>query len=453
MLSRLMRHLGEPVSAASLAAYRFAFGLLMCGSAIRFIEAGWVERCFVRPRFFFSYYGFSFVEVQSPDTMTAAFVALAVLGALIAVGLFYRIAIIAYFFLFTYVELIDVTNYLNHYYLVSLLAFLLCFVPANAAFSLDAKLGITRASRTIPRWVLTILRFQIGCVYVFAALAKLGSDFLLHAEPMQIWMAANSHVPIVGPYLARYDVALLLSWAGFLNDLFAVPLLLNRRTRPYAFVMIVTFHLATNVFFNIGIFPILMPINATLFLDPEWPLALTRRLGLDEPKGAPIGSARAGAISPWLGALLGAYALVQVTLPLRTHLYGGSVLWHEQGMRFSWRVMVRSKAGSITYRVRVPSLDREIEISPRRYLTDQQEREFSGQPDLILALAQRIASDFRAQGHDDVEVRVDAWVSLNGRRPERMIDPDANLARIEDGLAEVTYVTAAPTTPPARLGL
>ncbi|MBL9111967.1 MAG: HTTM domain-containing protein, partial [Myxococcales bacterium] len=432
MLTRLMRHLGEPICAASLAAYRFAFGVLMCGSALRFIEAGWVERCFVRPRFFFSYYGFSFVEVLSPEMMTAAFVTLAVLGALIAIGLFYRVAIIAYFLLFTYVELIDVTNYLNHYYLVSLLAFLLCFVPANAAFSLDAKLGITRASRTIPRWVLTILRFQVGCVYVFAALAKLESDFLVHAEPVQIWMAANSHVPIVGPYLARYDVALLLSWAGFLNDLFAVPLLLTRRTRPYAFVMIVTFHLATNVFFNIGIFPILMPINATLFLDPDWPFALMRRFGLTEPAESATPSK---SVSPRLALLLGVYALVQITLPLRTHLYGGSVLWHEQGMRFSWRVMLRSKAGSITYRVRVPSTGREIEVSPRRYLTDQQEREFSGQPDLILALAHRIASDFRAEGHADVEVRADAWVSLNGRPAERMIDPDVDLARIEDGLA------------------
>ena len=28
------------------------------------------------------------------------------------------------------------------------------------------------------------------------------------------------------------------------------------------------------------------------------------------------------------------------------------------------------------------------------------------------------------------EVRVDSWVALNGRRPQRMIDPDVDLARV-----------------------
>ena len=46
--------------------------------------------------------------------------------------------------------------------------------------------------------------------------------------------------------------------------------------------------------------------------------------------------------------------LVQLLLPLRAHLYGGNVLWHEQGMRFSWRVMVREKNGSVTFIVREP---------------------------------------------------------------------------------------------------
>lgn len=449
-LARLGQTLDEPVSAASLAAYRVAFGLLMAGSAARFVAEGWIERNFVEPRHFFTYYGFDFVRVLPPEGMYAAFGALFVLGLLVALGLFYRLAIVAFFLLFTYVELIDVTNYLNHYYLVSLLAFLLCFVPANARFSLDAKLGLVRASDLVPRWCLALLRFQVGVVYVFAALAKLEGDFLLHAQPVQIWMAANSHVPIVGPWLAKFPVALTLSWAGFLNDLLAVPLLTNRRTRPFGFAMILVFHLATNVFFNIGIFPILMPMNATLFFEPDWPERLARRLGR-APRDVRTTTYRP--LPRFALALLGVYALVQVALPFRCHLYGGSVLWHEQGMRFSWRVMLRSKAGSITYRVRVPGHPREIEIAPRRYLSDHQEREFGGQPDLILQLAHRIADDFRARGHTDVEVRVDAWVSLNGRRAQRMIDPDVDLARVRDGFAKATWVTPAPETPPARLRL
>ena len=44
------------------------------------------------------------------------------------------------------------------------------------------------------------------------------------------------------------------------------------------------------------------------------------------------------------------------------------------------------------------------------------------EPDLIHQAALAIAADERAHGHV-VEVRVDAWVSLNARPAARLIDP------------------------------
>ena len=82
---------------------------------------------------------------------------------------------------------------------------------------------------------------------------------------------------------------------------------------------------------------------------------------------------------------------------------GGDVLWHEQGMRFSWRVMLREKNGSVTYRVRVPGEARERLISPTRYLTPYQEREMSGRPDMILQLAHHIGADFAALASGNAE--------------------------------------------------
>ena len=117
-------------------------------------------------------------------------------------------------------------------------------------------------------------------------------------------------------------------------------------------------------------------------------------------------------------------------------------------MRYSWRVMVREKNGSIRYRVRWSGAEREVQVSPSRYLTSHQEREMSGQPDLILQLAQRIAHDFEARGREDVEVRVDAIVSLNGRRAALMIDPNVNLASERDTLAVMRWITPAPPGDP-----
>ena len=441
-----------PVDIASLAVFRVLFGVLVCGSMIRFLANGWVEQFFVEPQYFFTYWGFGWVRVLPPAWMTAAFVIMAVLGAMIALGLFFRVATVAFVLLFTYVELIDVTNYLNHYYLVSLLGLLLAFTPAHRAWSLDARRRPELRSETTPALAVWILRFQVGVVYVFAALAKASTDWLVHAQPLNIWMSARSDTPIVGPWLDSPEVALVMGWAGFLNDLLAPFLLLNRRTRPYAFVMILGFHAMTGIFFNIGIFPILMPLCALIFFEPSWPRTLVARFRRAQPPSQePARTAsRAPRVRRALVSLALCYALVQVAMPLRAHIYPGNVLWSEEGMRWSWRVMCREKNGDITYFARLRDEDRTIIVPPRRYLTDQQEREFSGQPDLILQLAHTIGEDLRAQGHDP-EVRVEAWVSLNGRSPALLIDPDVDLLDIRDGLAPADWILPAPEGPPPRL--
>ena len=120
-------------------------------------------------------------------------------------------------------------------------------------------------------------------------------------------------------------------------------------------------------------------------------------------------------------------------------------------MRFAWKVMVREKNGSVTYRVKSDRFKIERHVYPSQYLTSHQEREMSAQPDQILQLAQHIASDFEGRGHRMVEVRVDALASLNGRRMRRLIDPDVDLTKVDDDLSKAHWITAAPTEPPITL--
>ena len=84
--------------------------------------------------------------------------------------------------------------------------------------------------------------------------------------------------------------------------------------------------------------------------------------------------------------------------------------------------MVREKNGAVTYRVTLPDHRTQI-VPPRRFLTRHQEREFAGQPDLILQLGHDIGRLYRHRFGGAVEVRVDAIVSLNGRPPAPLIDP------------------------------
>jgi len=472
VVDRLQRALSEPRDASALAVFRMLFGLLMVGSVARYFLYGWIDRFYVRPRMHFTYWGLDWVQPLPEPGMTILLVGLGVCAAMIAVGLAYRFAAAAFFVGFTYLHLLDVSNYLNHYYLVSLIALLLILLPLHGKWSLDARLRPSVRRETLPAWMTYLLRFQVGVVYVFAALAKVGPDWLLHGQPLGIWLHSRTDTPVIGPWLDEPMVALAMSWAGFLYDATIVFWLSWRRTRPFAFVVVCAFHFMTHVFFSIGIFPIAMTIAVTVFFSEDWPRrllargralhsAVIRRKGREGSEGArtggagdPLGEPSRAVASPlprWGVAVLAAWAMLHVLLPLRTHLYGGDPNWHEQGMRWAWRVMVREKNGDVRYRVRVNGESRERIFVPNDYLTREQEIEFAGQPDLILQLAHHIRDELEADGYRDVEVRADAWASLNGRRSARLIDPEVDLARVHDGVAPAAWILPVPDGPPIRL--
>ncbi len=210
--------------------------------------------------------------------------------------------------------------------------------------------------------------------------------------------------------------------------------------------MVVAFHATTSVLFNIGLFPVIMVACATVFFAPSWPRRPLRQHAPDLTSAAraPLRGVAAVGVAAWCA--------FQLLMPARHWLYPGDVLWNEQGMRWSWKVMVREKNGSITYRVRWRGRARESHVPPTRYLTDHQTREFSGQPDMILSLAHHIGREHQRRGLQDVEVRVDALVSLNGRPPAPLIDPEVDLMKVQDSLAPASWILPAPTRPPPRLG-
>ena len=429
------------------------FGTILCVSSARFLWNGWVDRFYVQPTFFFKYWGFEWVRVLPEPWMTVLYGAMTLLAAFVALGFLYRVSIVALFLVFTYVELTDVTNYLNHYYLVSLLALLMCFLPLHRAFSVDARLSPRQAPATVPAWMLYLFRFQVGVVYFYAGIAKLQPDWLIHAQPLGIWLASRTETPLIGSLLTLPVMPHVVSWAGFLNDTLVVPFLLWKKSRPYAFATVFVFHICTHLLFTIGVFPFLMVSGATLFFEPDWPRRVAAWLGSRGrvPVATPTARTKPATVGRWstpVACCVVVYCVIQIAMPLRAFAYPGDVLWHEQGMRYSWSVMVREKNGSITYRVRWRDAEREVQVPPSKYLTSHQEREMSGQPDLILQLAHRIAGDFRSRGYENVEVRADALVSLNGRHAAPMIDPEVDLARQPDTLALMSWIEPRPKVDP-----
>ncbi|MGD8861187.1 MAG: HTTM domain-containing protein [Myxococcales bacterium] len=464
LAQRLHALSARPVDAAWLAAFRVLYGSALCVSMLRFLLYGWVERLFVAPTFRFTYYGFEWVQPLPGPLMHALFWVLAVLAAMVASGAFFRVAALLFALGLSYVQLLDVSTYLNHYYLAALLSWLLALSPAHRTWSVDAWRARRRAARPVRAaatqtvafgWLL-LLRFQVGLVYFFAGMAKAQPDWLLHGQPLRIWLGQSAHLPLIGPLLTLDWVPLAMSWAGFLFDTTVCGFLLWRRTRPFAYAVVIVFHVLTRMFFPIGMFPVIMVIAAMVFFEPDWPRRFLQRLGVGRrasaaaarpaPIDAPASSPGPARVA--LGVVAVTYCALQLFLPLRAHLYGGNVLWHEQGMRFAWRVMVRAKGGSTEFVVRNRETGRTWYVSPREYLTPAQETEMSGQPDLILQLAHHVERDFERRGLGPVEVRARSHVSLNGRRGVPLVDPEIDLTTVRDGLARAGWIAPAPRSAP-----
>ena len=447
--SALFQRLHQPRDIAALAVFRMLFGGLMFIGTLRFMASGWIELFYVEPSFHFKYWGFDWVSVPGPTGLYLLYGGIALSALLVALGAFYRVAIIAFWCLFTYAELMDVTTYLNHYYFVSLLALILCFLSPHRAWSVDALLRPSLRADTLPVWQTAWLRFQVGLLYFYAGWAKFESDWLLHAQPLNIWLPPHAGMPLIGPLLDEVWVHYAFSWFAFLFDVTIIGFMLWRPARIYAFGVILVFHLLTHLFFNIGLFPFIMVLSVLVFFEADWPRRLLARVGvMTATPPVPAVSPRGWRPHTALFALaVAGFCLLQFLLPLRHWLYPGTVLWHEQGMRFSWRVMLREKAGAVEYIVE----DREgrrQHVSPRAYLSELQYREMAGQPDLILQLAHHVRDDFNARGLGPVAVYADTRVSLNGRRAQPLIDPAVNLAQVQDGLMRAHWITAPPATDP-----
>jgi vitamin K-dependent gamma-carboxylase len=434
------RFVVSPVDIASLAAFRFLFGLLMAVAMVRFIARGWVRLLYIQPAFFFSYPGFAWLHPWPGPLMYVHFIALALLALGIAFGVFYRACITLFFLGFTYVELLDQTAYLNHYYLISLLTGLMIFLPANRAWSIDVWRKSQIRLEVVPAWCLNLLRFQVALVYVFAGLAKLNADWLVRAEPLRIWLAARSDLLLIGPWLGQAWVAYVASWFGALFDTSIVFFLICKHTRRPAYALLILFHVATWVLFNIGMFPWIMIVSAMLLFPADWPrrwLANLRRRRVDSqpaPSRSPAGLAGEISRGPWSGRpswltlfLLGTYAAVQLALPLRPWLVSQPSAWTCAGFNCAWQVMIVEKTGYAEFYALDPSTGRRWKLSLKTYITPRQEVMMAQDPYLVRAMARRLGTDLRARGLTQAQVTVDAFATLNGRPSQPLIDPNIDL--------------------------
>lgn len=437
-------------SIAPLVVFRIIFGALMFFSALRFLSYGWVYDLYIAPKYFFPYYHFEWVKPLGEYGMYLLFVLLILSSLAIMLGFWYRLATVFYFLIFTYVELIDKTNYLNHYYFISCLAFLMCFLPAGRSFSLDTYRSPYLRKTHVEAWTIWVLRLQLAILYVFAGISKINVDWLFHAMPLRIWLPAQSHIPLLGELLSLPQTAYFFSWVGCIYDLMIVFLLSFRLTRLWGYISVIIFHVATWLLFPIGVFPwvmifltlIFFPINfhtkaiamLSAFLSLRRQRFSTRALTERKRQSFVVMRRRLVLF------LIGFFLTFHLLMPLRYLFYPGNLFWTEQGFRFSWRVMLIEKLGYATFYVSDVDSDGEVMIENSEYLSPQQEKMMATQPDMILQYAHIIAKDYKKKGMKAPKVRGEIYVTLNGSRSKLFVNPQVNLAKIEDGYSHKNWI-------------
>ena len=330
----------------------------------------------------------------------------------------------------------DKTTYLNHYYLVSLILFMLIFLPASSRFTINSSK--TTDFYFVPRWTIDSLKIMLCIVYFHAGIAKVNSDWLIDAQPLKIWLLGNYDIPLIGDSLLQQNwVHYAMSWGGMFYDISIPFLLLIPKTRNIAFLLVIIFHVLTKILFPaIGMFPFIMILGCLVFFDYKFHEKIIQFISKylkKIQKNIFTIKKNESKIKTSLFSvyIIGFFLFIQFLLPLRHNLYNGELFWTERGYRFSWRVMLVEKKGFTEFKLVDNDKSNSFYIKNEDHLTDFQEKQMSFQPDFIKEFADYLGDFYKAKGYSNIEIHVNSYVTLNGRRSKRLIKRNTDILNID----------------------
>jgi vitamin K-dependent gamma-carboxylase-like protein len=260
-------NLFQPVDALPLGIFRFLFGFLLC---IEFLVLSreTFPYYYIKPLFHFTYPLFDLLGLKplSQRFLWLIFNVLQISTVGIMLGLFTRISLIVFTSAFGYFFFMESSVYTNHYYLIFLLSFLMCFGHSGSLFSFDSLINKNTRRVQVDYWELFLLRFQICVVFFFGGIAKLNADWLVRGAPLYLNLV--KHLSLLGYPLQEKWMAVVLSWGGMLSDFGLGILLLINRWHKLSFICLCLFNGMNILFFGLGIktFPYLMISTYILFL-------------------------------------------------------------------------------------------------------------------------------------------------------------------------------------------
>lgn len=414
-----MKFLYKKVDNSSLIVFRIVFGLVLTLEAWGSIFTGWIERTYIEPSIHFSLIGFEWLHPLDGLGMYYLYGFMGLLGLGVTLGYYYRISIIGYTILWSYCYVIHKISYNNHYYLMILLCFIMCFLPAHKYASLDVKYRKIAKETGMYYACKFMLIFQITCVYIYGAIAKMYPDWL-DGTYTSITLASKASFPVIGSFFTEKWFYMGIAYGGILFDLLIIPLLAYRKTRLFGFILSIAFHSFNSIVFQVGVFPYLSLSFALFFFPSEkiHQLFLAKK---------PFFNTESSSYNSQLTTMgIGMYILIQIALPIRQHFIEDTAFWTEEAHKMSWRMMLRSKHGSTYYKVKDLTTQK-IHYNYAKNLTPKQKGMLNTTPSVIWQYAQYIKHEAAKKGNT-VAVYAISKKSLNRRKFQQFVNPNIDLA-------------------------
>lgn len=423
-MNQLNKYLFKSTSNASLIVFRVLFGILVWAECWGAIATGWIKKTLIEPQFTFSFINFPWLQPLPENGMYIYFFIMGLCGIAIALGYRYRLGIITFTVLWAGAYFMQKSSYNNHYYLLVLISFMMCFFNANRRFSIDVKQNRTDLTFTMPNWVRFSFILQIILVYFFATKAKFYPDWLDGTFTKNTLLNAPIHSiaffnELLYPLFSKEWFYLFIAYAGILFDGLIIPLLCFKKTRTIALIASLIFHLFNAIVLQIGIFPFFALAFILFFYEPK---TIEKRF-FKNKKTLETSTQKP---SKFILTGLVLYFFIQIALPLRHHFIKGDVLWTEEGHRLSWRMMLRSKTGYINIKIRNNNTGQTDIYNLSKNLTNKQRGNLPTSPDFIWQLCQHIKEDYKNQ---DISIFVEGKKSVNGHRYKTFIDPNFDMAK------------------------
>lgn len=414
----------QKIDNSPLIIFRIFFGILISLECFGAIATGWVKRNLIDPKYNFPFIDFDWLQPLPGSGMYFYFSIMGLLGLCVALGFKYRVSIITFTLLWAATYLMQKTAYNNHYYLLILISFLMCFFPAEKAKSIDAKLNPNLETNSMYSYVKWIIVLQLFIVYTFASIAKMYGDWL-DFSMIKVLMHPRRDYWLIGEVLQQPWLHSIIGTAGILFDLLIVPALLFKPTRRVAFFTSILFHLFNSIIFQIGIFPYLSIAFSVFFFEPK---TIQSTFFKSKQPFISLNNTIVPNYKNSLLLLMSIYFIAQLLLPVRHYVIEDDVLWTEEGHRMSWRMMLRSRIGKGNFKVVNKNTKQIFEIIPKDYLTASQERKVFAYPDFAWQFAQYLKIDFENKNMDVAVYLEDSQISINRKPYVPFIDSTTDLA-------------------------